>query len=352
MVHMPNAEPDFQEKVHVIDDPRRGARGVIVIHSRRLGPAAGGCRLWRYADDDALFTDAARLARGMTFKNALAGLPFGGGKAVLQRPDGPFDRAQLFHALGEAVEALGGAYVTAEDVGTSVDDMQYVAERTRHVAGLKPRDGHAGGDPSPWTARGVYLSMAAAVRETLGTDMKGLRIAVQGAGHVGLPLIERLAADGAELIVADADPRRAAAAERLGASVVDPESVLAAEADVLAPCALGGVLDEAAIARMSSSVRLICGAANNQLQDSACGVALAGRGIVYVPDFVANAGGIINVSAEYLGESEADVRRRVDGIPERVLTILRTARAEQRDTQGVAEDIGRALLSGGLSQAA
>lgn len=345
MVHMIDAEPDFHEKVHVIDDPARGARGVIVIHSRRLGPAAGGCRLWHYADDDALFTDAVRLARGMTYKNALAGLPFGGGKAVLQRPDRSFDRAALFHALGDAVEELGGAYVTAEDVGTGVDDMHQVAERTRHVAGLKPRDGRAGGDPSPWTARGVYLSMAAAVRETLGTDMRGLRIAVQGAGHVGLPLIERLAADGAKLIVADADPRRAAAAERLGANIVDPESVLAAEADVLAPCALGGVLNEAAVAHMSPAVRVICGAANNQLADAVCGEALAGRGVVYVPDFVANAGGIISVSAEYLGESEADVRQRVDGIPDRVLAILRTARTERRDTQGVAEDIGRTLLS-------
>ena len=176
-----------------LHDSASGLDGVIAIHSTALGPGAGGCRLWSYADMDAVLADALRLAEGMSYKNALAGLPFGGAKAVLRRPDGEFDRALLFRAFGEAVERLGGLYVTAEDVGTSVEDMEEVARVSRHVAGLGARDGRAGGDPSPWTALGVFEAMKAAARFALASDLDGLTVAVQGTGNVGAELCRRLA---------------------------------------------------------------------------------------------------------------------------------------------------------------
>ncbi|SEM92866.1 leucine dehydrogenase [Sphingomonas gellani] len=322
-----DAGPVPPEDVVPFRDPDTGIAGTIVLHSTALGPAAGGCRLWRYASDEHATADALRLAEGMTLKNALAGLPLGGGKAVLRDPGVPFDRAALFRAFGRAVEALRGRYVTAEDVGTGVEDMVRVAETSRHVAGLPPRAGRPGGNPSGWTALGVATAMRVAVRRRLGAELSDVTVAVQGLGHVGFALCELLHAAGAKLIVAE--PRSdvaARAAVRFGAQLMSSQALLAAKADVLAPCALGGVLDFVRVAQLQ--VKLVCGAANNQLFSERQAEQLADRGILYAPDFLVNAGGIINVAAEYLGWDAAEVRRRVEDIGARLDdTLYRADRA-------------------------
>jgi leucine dehydrogenase len=339
------------EHLQVIEDPARGAIGVIALHSTSLGPAAGGCRLWQYATRDAMATDAIRLARGMSYKNALAGLPFGGGKAVLQKPAGAFDRVALFAAFGEAVARLGGRYVTAEDVGTTVADMEMVARSTRHVAGLEGRAGSAGGDPSPWTALGVFKSMQAASKLQLGSDVRGLTVSVQGVGNVGARLCALLSDAGARLIVADFDGARAAdVARRYGARRIGIDDILAADADILAPCALGAVLDRHSIAGLK--VGLVCGAANNQLASDADGHALLDRAIAYAPDYAVNSGGIINVAAEYLGETVVDVQRRIDMIPNRVVQIMQRARHEHRPAHLVADDMARSAIAAARRAAA
>lgn len=312
------------EQLIELDDQASGLRGFIVIHSTALGPAAGGCRLWAYDDDAAALTDARRLAEGMTYKNAMAGLPLGGGKAVIMRPAGDFDRPALFRAFGRAVDRLDGRYVTAEDVGTKVADMQDIAAETGFVAGLAKQAERAGGDPSPWTALGVFEAMKHAVHHAHNCDLRGLTVAVQGVGNVGAGLCALLSEAGAKLIVADVDPHRCKhVSDRLGARIVDVGDVLAVEADIVAPCALGGVLTPAVVGAMSA--RIICGAANNQLSSPEMAAEIAARGIVYAPDYVANAGGIINVSAEYLGEEACQVRDRVMAIGPRMADILKEA---------------------------
>lgn len=325
-------------------DPESDLEGVIVIHSTALGPGAGGCRFWSYPDMDRAQADAMRLAEGMSYKNALAGLPLGGAKAVLRKPEGAFDRTRLFRAFGRAVEELGGRYVTAEDVGTSVADMQEVAKATRHVAGLPPAEGRAGGDPSPWTALGVFESMREAAAFALGSELSGLTVAVQGTGNVGADLCRHLAEAGARLVIADPDPRRREELRAaLGARVVDVNEIAEVEADVFAPCALGGVLNRESVGKLKA--RLVCGAANNQLAGPEVGDMLRERGIAYVPDYVANAGGIISVSAEYLGETEADVAQRVAAIAPRVAELLERAAREGRSPAAVADEMAEEVIA-------
>ncbi|MCJ8156965.1 Glu/Leu/Phe/Val dehydrogenase dimerization domain-containing protein [Sphingomonas sp. LaA6.9] len=332
------------EEIHLIEDAKGAFIGAIVLHSTVLGPAAGGCRLWNYDNREALTIDAIRLARGMSYKNAMAGLPFGGGKAVLQCPDGDFDRAALFERFAEAVEALGGAYVTAEDVGTAVTDMERVRTRTNHVAGLHAVDGMAGGDPSPWTALGVLEAMRVAVQARLGKDLADVAVAVQGAGNVGGHLCRMLAAEGARLMVADADERRAQAlAAETGARVFPAASILEADAEVFAPCALGAVLDRNSIPRLRASV--IAGAANNQLATAEDGALLHARDILYAPDYVANAGGIINVAAEYLGETAGEVEGRVRAIGPRMRALFERAVREKLPTNIVADRMARHIIA-------
>jgi leucine dehydrogenase len=332
------------EQLVQLEDRESSLSGVIAIHSTALGPAAGGCRFWRYPDAEAAAADAVRLAEGMSYKNAMAGLPFGGGKAVLRLPEGPFDRDALFRAFGRAVRALDGRYVTAEDVGTRVRDMEVIADETRHVAGRTARPGLAGGDPSPWTALGVFEAMVVAARRSLGADLSELTVAVQGTGNVGGILCRMLADAGARLVLADVDPERR---ERLaaihGARVVDVAEIATAEADIFAPCALGGALDAPTVAAMPA--RLVCGAANNQLATPEVAALLVDRGITYVPDYVANAGGIINVSAEYLGESSLDVEARVMAIGPRVATILDQADREGVSPALVADRMAREIIA-------
>lgn len=338
------------EVVHV-RDPDCGLDGIIVIHSTVLGPGAGGCRIWNYSGPEDAAEDAFRLARGMSYKNAMAGLPFGGAKAVLRRPLGNFDRSALFQAFGRAVAKLGGRYVTAEDVGTSVADMQVVARMTRHVAGLPPADGHAGGDPSPWTAQGVFDAMAHAVRVRLGTDLKGLTVAVQGTGNVGAGLCRRLADAGAHLVIADIDrDRRDRLAAIYDAKIVDAKDIVSTQADILAPCALGGTLTPEQIPVIKA--RLICGGANNQLATAGAAQMLQDRGIIYVPDYVANAGGIISVAAEYLGESRSKVADRVAQIGPRVAKLLDHAAHCDLPPAMVADRMAEAAIAGAEAAAA
>lgn len=335
---------DFQESLHVINDIETGVTGIIAIHSTALGPAAGGCRFWHYETHANLITDAVRLARGMSYKNALAGLPFGGGKAVLQRPPGAFDRQAVFRVFGDAVARLDGAYITAEDVGTTVADMRAVRERTRYVAGLEVSAGMAGGDPSPWTALGVFECMKAAAQDALAMDLAGAKVAVQGIGNVGGGLCRLLKQAGAELVIADIDEARAAAfAGELGAICVGIDEILSADADILAPCALGGVLNAQTIPTLGA--RLVCGGANNQLATEADGQALFDRGILYAPDYVVNAGGIINVSAEYLGETSRQVRARVGQIANRLMTIFRRASEEQLPPGVMADRLAQQMIA-------
>jgi leucine dehydrogenase len=327
-----------------LEDKKVGLDGIIVIHSTNLGPGAGGCRLWDYPDLDQAFTDAFRLAEGMSYKNAMAGLPFGGAKAVLRRPDGPFDRAALFAAFGRAVAALGGRYVTAEDVGTTVADMHEVARETRHVAGLAAVGAAAGGDPSPWTAQGVFGAIEAGAAFALGSDLQGLTVAVQGTGNVGSELCRRLADAGARLVIADVAPgRRDRLATILGARVVGAEAIASVDCDIFVPCALGGVLDEPTVAAMKA--RLVCGGANNQLAAPEVAGLLGDRGITYVPDYVANAGGIVSVSAEYLGESAASVATRVAQIGPRVTAILEEAARRGLSPATVADETAERLIA-------
>lgn len=312
------------EQVTVRRDPTVGYLGIFAVHSTALGPAVGGTRLWPYASFDEALADALRLSRGMTYKNALAGLPFGGGKAVLMGP-GPADRPAreaFFRAHGRAVDGLGGRFVTAEDVGTSPADMEAVARETRHVAGLS----RGMGDPSPYTARGVLRAMEAVAVERWGTrDLGGRRVAIQGLGNVGFHLARLLSGAGARLVVADLRPDRVREAEAsLGAEVVDPDEIVAAEADIFAPCALGGVLGPETVDRLR--VAAVCGGANNQLLGAEDGDALAGRGILYVPDYVANAGGVITGGVDIAGWDRTRMEAALDGIFDTTRRVFAAAR--------------------------
>jgi leucine dehydrogenase len=338
--------PDFDghEKVVFGFDAATGLRAVIAIHSTALGPAAGGCRMWSYTSTEEALTDALRLSRGMSYKNAMAELPLGGGKAVILGDSRQDKTPRLFQAFGRLVDSLGGRYITAEDVGTSTEDMEQVAGVTRYVSGLSRKEGEVGGDPGPQTALGVYLGIKAAVKFQLNRDLAGLTVAVQGLGGVGRPLCRLLAGDGARLKVADA---RADAAEQirkeLGAEVVSPDAIASEAADVFAPCALGAVLNSRSIPTLRT--RVVAGAANNQLAREQDGHALMRAGILYAPDYVINAGGIINVSHEYRGgASEARVRADIGKIPGRLTEIFERARREERPTSVVADQMARERL--------
>ncbi|WP_174286819.1 Glu/Leu/Phe/Val dehydrogenase [Sphingomonas bacterium] len=340
--------PDFDdhEGVHLFTDPASGLRAVIAIHSTAMGPAAGGARFWHYADSDGAITDALRLSRGMSFKNAMAGLPLGGGKGVVlaDAPGATIGDAQL-RAFGRAVDSLGGRYVTAEDVGMSEARMKVIASQTRYVSGLPVASGAAGGDPGPYTAQGVYLGVKAAAARGLGaTDVKGVRVAIQGVGSVGGGLARLLAKDGAELTLADVDEARAQAlAEELGAVAVSAEAILSADVDLVSPNALGAILHEGSIAALKAKV--VAGGANNQLATPADGDRIHDRGIVYAPDYVINAGGIINVGLEYLGQgNEAEVMARIARIPARLGEIWDESERTGTPAAHVADAIARRLI--------
>ena len=320
------------ELVRQFSEPTTGLSCIIALHSTKLGPAMGGCRLWDYENAELAIADAVRLSRGMSFKNASAGLPLGGGKAVIIKPK-KIDRAAFMRAFGDAVESLKGSYVTAEDVGTSVQDMKYVAEKTPFVSGI------TNGDPSPWTAKGVYFAMREAVEIHLKKEsLRGLTVAVQGMGNVGRYLCELLHQDGAKLVVADLKKAALQDVEaRFGAAIVGAESIHKVDCDVYSPCALGAGLNAGSIPEVRAKV--ICGGANNQLGTDADGERLRAAGIAYVPDYVANAGGIINVAAEYYGWSAIEIDRRLREIPGRVAELIQESMERGLATNFIADEV-------------
>jgi leucine dehydrogenase len=337
---------DGHERVIFGHDEATGLRSIIAIHSTALGPAAGGCRMWPFATTTEAVTDVLRLSRGMSYKNAMAGLPFGGGKAVIIAEPRQAKTAEFFQAYGGFVESLGGSYITAEDVGTTTSDMEQVSRATRFVSGLGRKPGEAGGDPAPKTALGVFLGLKAAVKFQMGrSDLDGLRVAVQGVGGVGYHLSRLLAAEGVKLRVADVrEVSCARVVEEFGASVVPAETVLAEDVDVLAPCALGAVLNSKSVPMIKA--RIVAGAANNQLAQESDGEALQRTGVLYAPDYVVNAGGIISVAREYNGgATEADVITEIQGIPERLTEVFERAQREERPTNAVADQMARERIA-------
>jgi len=336
--------PDFDEHelVHFVTDRETGLKAVIAVHSTHLGPGAGGTRFWHYARESDAIDDALRLSRGMSYKNAMAGLPLGGGKAVILADGARAKTPEMLAAFGRAVAGLCGRYVTAEDVGMSVADMVAIAKETDYVAGLPVAEGAVGGDPGPHTSYGVYLGVKAAVKRALGKDsLQGLHIAIQGAGSVAGGLARRAAADGARLSIADIDLGRAKAlAAEVGGAVVGTDEIMTLAADVFSPNALGAILDERSIAALN--VPIVAGGANNQLDTRDDGDRVQARGILYAPDYVINAGGIINVSTEYLKDGDQNlVRRRIEAIPDKLDEIWRESAATGLNPARVAGDMAR-----------
>jgi leucine dehydrogenase len=332
--------PDFDghEQVVFSQNRRDGLRSIIAIHDTTLGPALGGCRVWNYATEGDALTDVLRLSKGMSYKAALAGLPLGGGKSVILA-DRTAKTPAMMRAMGRAVNRLGGRYIIAEDVGVEVADMDEVAKETRFVSGVSG----GAGDPSPWTAEGVFLALRAAVGHRLGRDLDGVRVAVSGLGHVGANLCRLLAGAGARLLVTDI---RAEAIDRVvaahGATAIPADRAHAAEAEVFAPCALGAVLNAATIPEIRAKV--VCGAANNQLATVADDARLAERGILYAPDYLVNAGGLISVARPTTGLSDAEARAKLARIPQTLLEVFETAARDGMAPGETADRLARARL--------
>ena len=329
------------EQVVICNDVSAGYRGIIAIHSTTLGPALGGTRFWTYASDDEAITDALRLSRGMTYKNAVAGLNLGGGKAVIIGDNKTQTREMLFRAHGRFVESLGGRYVTAEDVGTSTADMDFVHMETDYVAGLAGRSG----DPSPVTARGVYRAIKASAKHRWGSDsVNGKTISIQGCGNVGRYLAKELAAEGAKLIVTDIDAERVKrVVAETGAKPVATEEIYGVKADIFAPCALGAIINQKTIPQLK--VEIVAGAANNQLHEQQRdGDALEKKNILYAPDYVANAGGVINVYGELAGWDSTRSLRKADEIYDTVLALFELAKAEGIPTYLAADRLAERRL--------
>jgi leucine dehydrogenase len=343
--------PAFEdhEGVHAFSDEKTGLKCIIAVHSTARGPAAGGCRMWAYPDAEAALTDALRLSRAMSYKNAMADLELGGGKAVIIGDSRRQKTPALFEAFGRAVEDVAGKYWTAEDVGVSPADLMHARRHTRYVAGL---EGHpaASGDPSPVTAEGVFRGIRLSVKRRLNRDLDGITVAIQGVGHVGAYLAEKLHAAGAKLIITDVNEdalRQVAGAT--GARIVTPGAIFDADAEVFAPCALGGAINADTLPRLKAKV--VAGGANNQLADPDVGRALFAHGILYAPDYVINGGGIINVAGEIRaidrGEAfdPAWVETKLARLMQTLDEVMDRSRVESRPTHEVANEIAKARIS-------
>lgn len=346
-------EPDFDdhERVELVHDRASGLTAIIALHSTHLGPGAGGTRFWHYPDPADAMRDALRLSRGMSYKNAMAGLPMGGGKGVILADPARSKTPTMLGAFGEAIEALGGRYVCAEDVGMTEADMVAIATRTSHVTGLPASEGDVvGGDPGPFTSLGIYYGIKAAVAHKLGRDsLAGVHVAIQGTGSVGGGLARLLAADGARLTLAELDAARAAGlAAELGGATVAADAIMDVACDVFSPNALGAILDDRGVERIAAPI--VAGGANNQLARPEHGPVLAERGILYAPDYVINAGGIIAVTLEYLARQSGErwgveqVHARLREIPERLVSIWQEAEATGRSPDQVADGRAQALI--------
>ncbi|MFT7286323.1 MAG: leucine dehydrogenase [Halieaceae bacterium] len=333
---------DGHEQLSFCCDQDSGLNAIIAIHDTTLGPAVGGCRMFPYASDEAALDDVLRLSRGMTYKSALAGLPLGGGKSVIIGDPRRHKRPELLRAMARFIDGHAGRYVAAEDSGTTVDDLTLMANHTRHVSGIAQTE--HGGDPSPSTARGVFVAIGAALAHRLGSaDLHDARVAVQGLGHVGFALAAMLRDAGAQVFAADVNPENVQRAEdELGVCAVTPDEVLALDADILAPCAMGGVLNAASIPLLRTGI--VAGAANNQLATSEDGGRLADRGILYCPDFLINAGGIVDIHYQRSIAGRSGLLAHIDTIAERLLEVLRRADSCHGPTQMIAEALARELI--------
>jgi leucine dehydrogenase len=342
---------DHHETVSFFDHKASGLRAIIALHSTALGPACGGTRVYPYATTDAALTDVLRLSRGMSYKNAIADLPLGGGKAVfIGDPATDKTEARLL-AYADAVNTLSGHYITAMDVGMTQRDMPIIARGTKYVAGYD-QPGKSGGNSAPLTALGVFEGLKAAVKHRLGVDTtKGLVIAIQGVGKVGMDLARRLHAEGAQLVVADAQREAAEkAAAEFRAKIVDADAIITAQCDVLSPNALGAILNDRTIPCLKAGI--VAGAANNQLAHDADGAALKARGILYAPDYVINGGGVICVAGQILDWSNAEIERRVRAIAERLAQIFRRAEQEDVATNIVADRMAEERMAKGATMRA
>jgi len=331
------------EKVLFVNNEKAGLKAIIAVHNTNLGPAIGGCRLWPYESYDAALFDVLRLSRGMSHKNAVAGLPHGGGKGVIIADPSQKTEA-MFEAFAEAVNNLGGDYITAEDVNTTCDDAMIMLRKTKHICGLPMNSG----DPSPFTARGVWQGIKATAKVALDRDsLEGVTIAIQGLGKVGYDLARYLHNDGAKLIVGNRSNKAALerAADEFGATVVGTNEILTAECDILAPCALGAILNPNTIPNLRC--KAVAGAANNQILDDASGLALKARGIYYAPDFVINGGGVINAAAEVDGPyNEAAVLEKVDNIYNSIERILSESKQTGEPEGVIATRYAESLIYG------
>ncbi len=333
------------EQIVVCTDRDSGLRAIIAVHDTSLGPALGGIRMWDYANDEAALTDVLRLSEGMTYKNSLAGLDLGGGKTVVVGDPRRDKTAEQFRALGRFIDRLGGAYLAAEDVGTTTDDAEQVASQTRYITGLPVARGGSG-DPSPMTAWGVVCGIRAALAEAgLGNGLAGVRVAVQGAGHVGGAVAGHLLAAGASVTVADIHDDRVRPLQELGAAVAEAGQIHAIECDVYSPCALGAAIRPETIGDLRC--RVVAGAANNQLADASMGDALLRRKIVYAPDYAINAGGVINIADELIGDGyDPDrARRSVERIETTLKQVFERARESGVAPGRAAEQMARERIA-------
>jgi leucine dehydrogenase len=330
------------ERVVLWCDPSCGYRGVIAIHSTALGPAVGGTRLWNYDCEKTASLDALRLSKAMSYKNALAGLPFGGGKAVIITDRSDADREQIFRAHGRFVDSLGGQFITAEDIGTRPSDMEFVRKETSWVAGLPG----GSGDPSPMTALGVFRSMQACAMHRWGSsELAKKTVAIQGCGSTGYNLAKNLFHAGAKLIATDVDPLRLQkVVKEFAATAVTPDEIYSVNADIFAPCAFGGVINEKSIQQLKAEI--VVGSANNQLLGDSDGELLAKLEILYGPDCIANSGGMINGCRELLGWDAAVAKKKVEDIYDRMLAILNLACEEKVPPHTSAERLAKRLIKG------
>lgn len=333
------------EQVVLCNDPVTGLNAIIAIHDTTLGPALGGCRFWDYKNEDEAVFDVLRLSRGMTYKAAVAGLSLGGGKAVIIGDPKKLKSEELFRAFGRFVNSLGGRYITAEDVNIRVEDMNHVSKETNYVTGISTRPGGSG-DPSPITALGVFSGLKAAVKHKLGKDsLEGVTVAVQGIGSVGRNLCQLLASEKANLIIADVNGEavKAISAE-LGAKAVSVDEIMSVTADVLAPCALGGILNDKTIAELR--VPIIAGGSNNQLLDeNKHGTILKEKGILYCPDYVINAGGLINVAQELKGYNVDEAKANARKIYDTMLSVFEISERENIPTHMASDHLAEKRIA-------
>ena len=337
-------EFDNHEQVAFFSDPKVGLEAIIAVHNTNLGPSLGGCRMWPYANSAEALNDVLRLSKGMTYKAAMARLKLGGGKAVIIGDPRKQKSPELMQSMGRFVEQMGGRYITAEDSGIAVSDIKLMAQNTQHVSGVSAKyrydGGEADGNPAPSTAYGVFVGLQATVKYRLGKDLKGLTVAIQGLGHVGYRLAKHLHQHGANLIVTDIYPESLERAKQeFGATVVAPDAIFDQQADVYAPCAMGASINTDTIQRLN--VKVIAGAANNQLAEEQLGDLLRDKGILYAPDYVINAGGVIDIYHQRMLSTAEAMRSHIEGIGDTLLEIYQRADTEQQPTNRIANLIAQ-----------